>query len=83
MKSCASAPPEGPIQGFGSRRCESNEAIPGRMSLFASDGTQLEGTHLTQSDLDNFARIPGHVCESGARGDQPRLAALLIDRKPR
>ncbi len=65
------------------RRCESGTLYMGRVTIpvfriyFVEDGTDMEGTFLWRSDLDNDGRISGYIYPKGYTGKKPGLEALF------
>ncbi len=50
---------------------------------FTRQGKETEITYLWQNDLDNYARLSGHVYQPGTRTASPGLEALFIDHTPK
>lgn len=47
---------------------------------FEQDGKDLEGTYLIHSDLDNYARLTGHVYLQDGSTTKPGLEAFFIEK---
>lgn len=50
---------------------------------FTEDDTEMEGTLLWRSDLDNDGRISGYIYPKGYKGDKPGLLALFAKKGSR
>jgi len=70
------------IEGVGRIATATADKIKVLRVQFSHGGRSMEATYLIHSDLDNYARLTGHLYFKAGPTRTPGLEALFIDRKP-